>query len=98
MSDLSGKTILVTGGGSGIGRATVELLVASGANVAVADINAEAGEAVVAAAGGKAADFRCYIAPDADVRAHIAQTQPAVGGLFGALITAASTQAGQPLP
>src|SRR3546814_6967813 len=58
MSDLSGKTIIVTGGGSGIGRATVELLVASGANVAVADINDEAGEAVVAASGGKAAYFR----------------------------------------
>src|SRR3546814_6238272 len=53
MSDLSGKTIIVTGGGSGIGRATVELLVASGANVAVADINDEAGEAVVAASGGR---------------------------------------------
>src|SRR3546814_7055512 len=62
MSDLSGKTIIVTGGGSGIGRATVELLVASGANVAVADINDEAGEAVVAASGGKAAYFRCDIA------------------------------------
>src|SRR3546814_16756184 len=61
MSDLSGKTIIVTGGGSGIGRATVELLVASGANVAVADINDEAGEAVVAASGGKAAYFRCDI-------------------------------------
>src|SRR3546814_20273606 len=56
MSDLSGKTIIATGGGSGIGRATVELLVASGANVAVAEINDEAGEAVVAASGGQAAD------------------------------------------
>src|SRR3546814_7330418 len=69
MSDLSGKTIIVTGGGSGIGRATVELLVASGANVAVADINDEAGEAVVAASGGKAAYFRCDIAQEEDVKA-----------------------------
>src|SRR3546814_1057756 len=68
MSDLSGKTIIVTGGGSGIGRATVELLVASGANVAVADINDEAGEAVVAVSGGKAAYFRCDIAQEEDVR------------------------------
>src|SRR3546814_14910043 len=83
MSDLSGKTIIVTGGGSGIGRATVELLVASGANVAVADINDEAGEAVVAASGGKAAYFRCGIAQEEDVKALVAETLAAVGGLEG---------------
>src|SRR3546814_19139643 len=81
MSDLSGKTIIVTGGGRGIGRATVELLVASGANVAVADINDEAGEAVVAASGGQAAYFRCDIAPEEDVKALVALTLAALGWL-----------------
>src|SRR3546814_5863251 len=97
MSDLSGKTIIVTGGGSGIGRATVELLVASGANVAVADINDEAGEAVVAASGGKAAYFRCDIAQAEDVKALVAQTLAAFGGLDGAFNNAAIPQAGLPL-
>src|SRR3546814_14602597 len=97
MSDLSGKTIIVTGGGSGIGRATVELLVASGANVAVADINDEAGEAVVAASGGKAAYFRCDIAQDEDVKALVAQTLAAFGGLDGAFTHSAAQQAGVPL-
>src|SRR3546814_6094769 len=95
MSDLSGKTIIVTGGGSGIGRATMELLVASGANVAVADINDEAGAAVVAASGGKAAYFRCDIAQEEDVKALVAQTLAAFGGLDGPFTNAGIPQNGR---
>src|SRR3546814_10821141 len=94
MSDLSGKTIIVTGGGSGIGRATVELLVASGAHVAVADINDAAGEAVVAASGGKDAYFRCDIAQEEDVKELVAQTLAEFGGLDGAFTNAAIPPAG----
>src|SRR3546814_15669171 len=97
MSDLSGKTIIVTGGGSGIGRATVELLVASGANVAVADINAEAGEAAAAASGGKAAYFRCDIAQEEDVTALVTPTQTESGAFDGGCNKTATPQAGLPL-
>ena len=55
--DLRGKVAVVTGGGSGIGRATAVLLAHHGARVHLADINAEAAEEVVrqlGAAGGSA--------------------------------------------
>ena len=38
---LRGLTVLVTGGASGIGRATAQLFASEGANVAVADFNAQ---------------------------------------------------------
>ena len=48
---LSGKTVVVTGGASGIGKATVERLAANGAAVVCANINSDLGEAMVTEAG-----------------------------------------------
>lgn len=44
---LFGKTAVITGAGSGIGRATARRFAAEGANVVVADINVDSAEAVV---------------------------------------------------
>jgi len=51
--ELSGKTALVTGGASGIGKAVVERLASEGASVIVADLNDAEGERVAAEAGGR---------------------------------------------
>jgi 2-hydroxycyclohexanecarboxyl-CoA dehydrogenase len=48
---LIGKTAVVTGGASGIGKATVERLSAAGANVICADIDAKSGKKMVTKAG-----------------------------------------------
>ena len=50
--DLSGKSVLVTGGGSGIGEACARAFAHLGANVTVADVNAQAAERVAADTGG----------------------------------------------
>jgi len=54
MSRVAGKVVLVTGAGSGIGRATARLLAAEGAAVVVSDINAAGGQETVQQIGGNA--------------------------------------------
>ena len=54
MSRVAGKVILVTGAGSGIGRATAKLLADEGATVMVSDINQPGGLETVQQIGGKA--------------------------------------------
>jgi NAD(P)-dependent dehydrogenase (short-subunit alcohol dehydrogenase family) len=51
---LSGVAAIVTGGGSGLGRATAEALAAKGAKVAIFDLNAAAAEEAAKALGGLA--------------------------------------------
>ncbi len=73
MSDrLADKVCLITGGGSGIGRASALLFAAEGAQVAVADIDrAAAAETVrlIAEAGGTAADFGVDVTDPDDTEA-----------------------------
>ena len=59
---LSGQNALVTGAGSGIGRATAKLLAAAGARVLVTDLVGESAQALSAeilAAGGDARGCAC---------------------------------------
>jgi meso-butanediol dehydrogenase / (S,S)-butanediol dehydrogenase / diacetyl reductase len=52
MKNLAGKTAIVTGGGSGLGRAIAERLAAEGCQVTVADVDEIFGTAVATAIGG----------------------------------------------
>lgn len=77
---LQGRVALVTGGGSGIGRAIVERLAAAGSCVAVADVNLDAAEKVAAALGAERA---LAIAMDVSDEAAVAAGFAAVALRFG---------------
>src|SRR5438128_7437549 len=63
--ELEGKVAIVTGGASGIGRATAERFVTEGAQVVIADVDDEGGQAVVESLGDASA-FRHVDVADAD--------------------------------
>ncbi|MGO3928526.1 2-hydroxycyclohexanecarboxyl-CoA dehydrogenase [Rhodopseudomonas pseudopalustris] len=82
MARLQNKTVVITGGGGGIGGATCRKFAQEGAKVAVLDLNLEAAEKVAAeirAAGGVAEAFKCDIADRASVDAAVAATQTKLG-------------------
>ena len=82
--NLEGKSALVTGGASGIGRATALAFAREGARVAVADIMQDAAQRTVTeieAIGGQALAIACDVTDDDAVKAMIAATVDAFGGL-----------------
>ncbi len=90
-----GKVALVTGGGSGIGRAAGRRLAEEGAAVAVVDVNLDAAQATVALIeerGGRAVAVRADIAAEADNALMFARAADAFGGIDAAFLNAGVLQ------
>lgn len=80
----SGKTALVTGASSGIGKATAVAFSEAGANVVIADILDVEGEVTAQAierGGGRALFVRCDVSSESDVRQLISRTIESFGRL-----------------
>jgi NAD(P)-dependent dehydrogenase (short-subunit alcohol dehydrogenase family) len=79
--DLAGKTAIVTGGASGLGRGIVELFVEEGASVVIADINREAGEAFATELGAAAAFVPTDVSDADQIQAAVDHAITHFGGL-----------------
>ncbi|MEQ1612802.1 MAG: SDR family NAD(P)-dependent oxidoreductase [Hyphomicrobiaceae bacterium] len=95
--NFQGKTVVVTGAASGIGLGTAEAFVAAGANVILADLSVEKGEAEakrLVAAGGKASFVKLDVAADESIDAF---AQAVLGrGEVHVLVNCAGFGKGQP--
>jgi NAD(P)-dependent dehydrogenase (short-subunit alcohol dehydrogenase family) len=82
--EINGKVAVITGGASGIGRATAELLASGGAAVIIADLVETSGDETVKAieaAGGRAAFVKADVTNEDDARRMLDTAVQKFGGL-----------------
>ena len=83
--NVDGSTFLVTGGASGLGAGTARLLAAGGANVVLADMNANAGQRIAAELGERARFASVDVTDEAQIQAAIELARSAFGRLDAAV-------------
>src|SRR5271155_3454241 len=94
---LDGKTALVTGAGSGIGKAIAETYAREGARIALADLNFDAAKAAARAIGNNAVAVRCDVTKKSDIAAAVAETLSAFGSLDILVNNAGATHVNKPM-
>ena len=72
--DIKGKTAVVTGGASGLGRATIKRIVAAGGRAAIFDMNEEKGNALASELGNSVIFCNVNVTDEDSVKAGIAAT------------------------
>ena len=82
---LDGKTVLVTGGASGLGGATVEMVVQAGGHAVILDVNDAAGSALASKLGARVRFVKTDVTNDADVQRAVDKAVQAFGAVHGAV-------------
>lgn len=85
---IQGNSALVSGGASGLGAATVRMLMAAGARVMIADLNEPVGKALAQELGEAASFIKMDVTSEAEVQNAVEQTVKRHGALHIAVSTA----------
>ena len=85
---IAGNGALVSGGASGLGAATVRMLVAAGARVVIADLNEPVGKALAQELGEAASFIKMDVTKETDVQSAVDETVKRHGALHVAVSTA----------
>jgi NAD(P)-dependent dehydrogenase (short-subunit alcohol dehydrogenase family) len=83
--EITGRTVLVSGGGSGLGAATARMVVEAGGSVVVADVDVDRGKQVADGLGDRARFVTTDVTDEDSVRAAVAAAAEGEGGLFAAV-------------
>ena len=94
----NGRTVLVTGGASGLGAATVESIVAAGGRAVIVDVNEQTGEAAARRLGDAVRFVRTDVASDADMQRAVDTALSSFGGVHGLVCAAGIAAAERVLP
>jgi 3-oxoacyl-[acyl-carrier protein] reductase len=94
---LEGKTALVTGAGSGIGKCIAETYAREGARIAVVDLDLDAAKQVARGIGNNAIALRCDVSKKSDINAAVEETLAAFGALDILVNNAGATHINKPM-
>jgi NAD(P)-dependent dehydrogenase (short-subunit alcohol dehydrogenase family) len=81
--NITGKTFIITGGASGLGRAAAEAILAAGGSTVLLDVNAETGKAAEQALGAKVRFAQADVTSEGEVKAAVDLAVSAFGELNG---------------
>lgn len=83
--EIQNNTFLISGGGSGLGKAAVKMLAENGAHVVIADLNRETGENLADEFAGRVRFVQTDVSHEADVQMAVDTAIEIFGGLQGAI-------------
>jgi NAD(P)-dependent dehydrogenase (short-subunit alcohol dehydrogenase family) len=93
-----GKTVIVTGGASGLGGATVEMVLAQGGRALIADVNEQTGQAAAARFGDRVRFVTTDVTRDAEMQRAVDTAVKELGGVHGLVCAAGVGTVGRVLP
>jgi NAD(P)-dependent dehydrogenase (short-subunit alcohol dehydrogenase family) len=95
---LTGHTVIVSGGASGLGGATADMIVAAGGCAVITDINERAGSERAARLGDRARFVRADVTSDAEMQDAVRFAEQTFGGVHGVVCAAGIAVAERVLP